>query len=187
MTDFAFNGGGKGGCYDETRTTGGGGGGTDVRVLGNEYIHRILVAGGGGGSTSLFTPENLKTDGGYGGGKNGETVSYAIYHANGASQDAPGIGDEKNVDIEQNQKSQSGKFGEGGSGTDVGTHGGGGGGWYGGASGGPGSGCGGGGGSGFILTSSSVVNTPDDYPLKASSSFRRLRVHFNFIIRCKYT
>ena len=72
FSDFSYNGGGKCGCLYTTRSCGAGGGGTDIRVLGDDYTYRILVAGGGGGSVLVHEPDRYeKTDGGYGGGEIG--------------------------------------------------------------------------------------------------------------------
>ena len=65
-----FNGGGGG----VDNAGGGGGGASDIRVGGNELDDRVLVAGGGGGTGNCID-FGQGTDGGDGGGENGEDAT----------------------------------------------------------------------------------------------------------------
>lgn len=101
-----WNGGGSGYASDVSEPGNGGGGATDVRLNGNAFNNRIIVAGGGGGGG-----EDAGDTYGNGGGLSG--VGYSGYDG---SQTAPGAG---------------GALGIGGD-TGFGDGGGGGGGYYGG-------------------------------------------------------
>ena len=138
ITSDVYNGGGIGGADGPTRAGGSGGGGTDIRVLIDDYEHRILVAGGGGGGTGLLDSDTIY-EGGYGGGYDGHegySSTYPDVIAEEGHQDKPGQGTDVYGGNKQ-ENTHSGKFGEGGYGTPEGTQGGGGGGWYGGAGGAP--------------------------------------------------
>lgn len=65
-----WNGGGDAGSYLSTPsyTGGGGGGGTDIRVNGQEFSNRVLVAGGGGGGQGRYTDKPAGAGGGASGG-----------------------------------------------------------------------------------------------------------------------
>jgi hypothetical protein len=132
---------GNGTTKTNTSTATGGGGASDVRVLVDDYFHRIIVAGGGGGQgTSSGT-------GGHGGGLTGQNGQGTTNFGVAGTQTAPGLyppgGDAK-----------AAAFGEGGDGPAGTTGGQGGGGWYGGSFGTRTNG-GGAGGSGYVLTSTS--------------------------------
>ncbi len=137
-----------------TATATGGGGASDVRVLVDDYNHRIIVAGGGGGQG---TGTGI---GGHGGGLTGQNGQGTTNAGNGGTQSAPGLytpgGDAKPA-----------TFGEGGDGPAGTTGGQGGGGWYGGSFGTRTNG-GGAGGSGYVLTSTSF--SPVGY-FAANSSY----------------
>lgn len=136
-----FNGGGAGGTANND--TAGGGGATDIRVMGQALLDRVIVAGGGGSSGCS------STIGGDGGGTSGTPAvdTHTAYGGPGGpgTQTSGGVG---------GTNSGPGTFGQGGSSgvTQAWPGGGGGGGWYGGGAGGnmPGGGGAGGGGSGYI-------------------------------------
>ena len=136
-----FNGGG-GGAFG---AGGGGGGASDIRVGGNELDDRVLVAGGGGGTGNCAFIEQ-GTDGGDGGGENGEDAT-GPGEALGCGTD--GGGGTQTDGGSATAPATDGAFGFGGD-AGGGAGGGGGGGWYGGGGGLGilGGGGGGGGGSG---------------------------------------
>ncbi|GHU53442.1 hypothetical protein FACS1894132_05610 [Clostridia bacterium] len=144
------NGGFNGGGIRESNLPGGGGA-TDIRLVSDNLLARVIVAGGGGSDGASNKP------GGHGGGEAGvgRGESYGS-GGGGASQTAGGVGG--NVTL-------NGSFGQGGAGVYYATgHGGaGGGGWYGGGGTYPDSSGdddrGGGGGSGYALTANSVKPT----------------------------
>ncbi|GAA4335394.1 glycine-rich protein [Flaviaesturariibacter amylovorans] len=130
-----YNGGGSSYIYG-----GSGGGASDIRIGGNEWTHRVLVAGGGGGS---YSEQPYSANGGHGGDLVGDWGS----GGNAAGPGSQSSGGSNNI-IHGTPVGVSGAFGQGGRSTGYGgTHGGGGGGgWYGG--GGTAS-SGGGGGSSY--------------------------------------
>ena len=156
FTTTAYNGGGKGFAHCTTleRSAGSGGGATDIRLIGNTFDHRVLVAGGGGGNC---TAAGLNVTPGVGGG---ETGGDSATGKGGTQESSPhvstGIG--------------PGSFGIGGSAQiDEGTAGGGGGGWYGGSSGKQSSANGGAGGSGYALHQNSYK--PEGYKINDPNYF----------------
>ena len=157
LTWTVFNGGGEGYSAHSSgtpRSTGSGGGGTDVRLIGNSYDHRLIVAGGGGGRSNSY-------DGYYDGtpGCGGGLIGGNSQYGKGGLQDkAPSVSGEM----------ESGKFGEGGS-APQGTSGGGGGGWFGGSTGKGSTASGGAGGSGYVLNISS--HKPSAYKLNDPQYF----------------
>lgn len=147
------NGGGQGGWYSQANAiTGGGGGASDVRVNSDSLNARVIVAGGGGGAGCNNWPNNIRNDGGAGGGLAGNPgQSSAGEIGLGGTQGAGGSTASSNGGDKANGP---GTFGQGGSALvprigKVSTAGGGGGGWYGGGAGGF---EGGGGGAGWIFT-----------------------------------
>ena len=166
ITNFSYNGGGAGSCGGTGRSTGAGGGGTDIRIGGQSFNHRVIVAGGGGGG-------NLRDSDVYYGGDSGGLEGKAGTKEQGAdapggTQTDPGKGEEK-YGGGSPYKTHDGLFGLGGYGTSAGTCGGGGGGWFGGAGGAPSYHSGGGGGSGYVLTSFS--KKPENYYHKDSTQY----------------
>jgi hypothetical protein len=133
-TDYAFNGGGRGGLAETTLKGGrggSGGGATDFRLVNASdpakwddplsLNSRILVAAGGGGYASYNTKS-----GGYGGGLTGGNGQGSGVAANSHGGDQTGANNNKSLSY--------GKFGEGASTPSSTGVGGGGGGWYGGDS-----------------------------------------------------
>jgi hypothetical protein len=151
----ALGGGGYSGNYG-----GVGGGATDIRIGGNAFTDRVMVAGGGGGG---YDQRNFAGYGSYGfGGAGGDLV------ANGGSGGAAGGGGTQTSGgsvqvVNLGYYSQPGGFGYGGASTGYGGvfAGGGGGGWYGG---GGGVNAGGGGGSSYTDPNlcSNVTHTKGD-------------------------
>lgn len=164
-----YNGGGNG----QKRTSGyqtygaGGGGATDIRIIGDSFNDRIIVAGGGGGSGhgSGETGQNsysYNNKGGSGGGieggigtVNNDWIIWTAY--NPSTQHNVGKGSRRDYRTDPG-------FGYGGNNTYIGSSNaaaaGGGGGWFGGDAAGA-LGFSGAGGSGYVLTSSS--NKPQGY------------------------
>jgi hypothetical protein len=140
-----WNGGACAGNISTSGYGGGGGDGSDVRVGGQTFSDRVIVAGGGGGAwTNTSFPVG---SGGVGGGTTGG--NWAASQANGGTQTAGGV-------IGGGSWNFNGGFGYGGTYSSTpwpsgcGNGGGGGGGWYGGSA---ASGCcagPGAGGSGYI-------------------------------------
>jgi hypothetical protein len=139
-----FNGGGSGYASSSGEPGNGGGGASDIRIGGQAYTDRVIVAGGGGGGG-----EDTGDSYGNGGGLTG--VGYSAYDA---TQTSAGGG---------------GGFGFGGD-TGFGDGGGGGGGWYGGGTLSSSSigfdTQGGGGGSGYVgtLTSTLLIDGTSSMP-----------------------
>ncbi|GHU56175.1 hypothetical protein AGMMS49975_19070 [Clostridia bacterium] len=144
------NGGFNGGGERESNLPGGGGA-TDIRLVSDNLLTRVIVAGGGGSDGAG------NKHGGHGGGVAGvgRGESYGS-GGGGVSQTTGGVGGIATL---------NGSFGQGGAGVYyAGGHGGaGGGGWYGGGGAYPDSSAdddrGGGGGSGYVLTANSVKPT----------------------------
>ena len=142
-----YNGGGT--VSPSSRYGFGGGGATDIRIAGDTYYHRVLVAGGSGGKEYGGEPAE-----GSGGGIEGSKGSGydSTKGGTGGTQTSPG--------------SPGGGFGYGGS-SSLQDTGGGGGGWYGGGAGNiEGDG---GGGSGFVFNSTNQNIVPLEY--KVSSDY----------------
>jgi hypothetical protein len=137
---------GNGTTKTNLATSTGGGGASDVRVLVDDYFHRIIVAGGGGGQG------NTSGTGGHGGGLTGQNGQGSVTNIGiGGTQTSAGV-------YPGGSDSKPAAFGEGSDGPAGTTGGQGGGGWYGGSFGTRTNG-GGAGGSGYVLTSSSFIPT----------------------------
>lgn len=142
-TSGGFNGGGGTNCSGN-QTPGTGGGASDIRIGGNAYSNRVIVAGGGGGGGGY---SYSGSDGGTGGGTtggDGEQIGGANYNGKGGTQSAGGAYGHTNSGTTPG----AGSLGTGGRGKGFGNGGGGGGGGY--YGGGGGWGFGGGGGSGYV-------------------------------------
>jgi hypothetical protein len=161
-----FNGGGNsGGGTGPSGVCGSGGGASDVRVGGNAFSDRKIVAGGGGAAGYQECNGTANAiSGGHGGGLSGAAPVAGVYAARigqGGTQTAGGAGGTDATYVAGNP----GSFGLGGNGGVVnvtsGNGAGGGGGWYGGGSGSNGFYCagGGGGGSSYIggVTSATTI------------------------------
>lgn len=138
-----WNGGGNGESAGQ-----GGGGGTDIRIGGQTFNDRIIVAGGGGGAGYW---SNLHVVGGQGGGTvGGNGYRDPDFSSNPGGEGATqSTGGPTGTCVNYNVTACAGGFGYGGVPSGCGCEGyGGGGGWYGGA--GSGNCRGGGGGSGYI-------------------------------------
>ena len=168
ITPIVFNGGGSGSSAstsDSTRSAGSGGGGTDIRINADDFFNRIIVAGGGGGVSKANGRSN--TEGGYGGGENGQDIEFIkeetkLYSKGGTQENSPNV--ETNM--------YAGSFGVGGSSVGIiSTVSGGGGGWFGGSTSPRGSIIGGGGGSGYVLHSNSF--RPLNYKLNNSKYYMK--------------
>ena len=166
ITPLAFGGGGSGSsAHSDTagRSAGSGGGASDIRIHEDDLNNRIIVAGGGGGNS--YANEDIRAEGGFGGGENGQDIALRFednfYQSKGGTQEcAPAVGEE----------TFQGDFGNGGSSqSNHYTMSGGGGGWFGGSSGPQGSLTGGGGGSGYVLHESSFKSF--NYQLNNSKYF----------------
>ncbi|HRQ70250.1 MAG TPA: glycine rich domain-containing protein [bacterium] len=129
----AFNGGGAGRGNSDTNTRGAGGGASDIRIDGNAFANRVIVAGGGGGSSGT------SYIGGAGGGVSGSDGTGGL-PGTGGTQTAGGISAFE-AEMTHGSLGQGGGLTEGSTFTLAG----GGGGYYGG-----GGGLGAGGGSGYI-------------------------------------
>ncbi len=142
-----YNGGGKG-CGEGF----GGGGASDIRIGGDAFENRVLVAGGGGGGSGYFGGAQSGAGGGLIGGE-GKSMYNQDHDAIGGTQEAGGHGARAYF-------SPAGKLGVGGDGINGsgncsnGRMNGGGGGYYGGGSGGAGNG---GGGSSYADANNSSV------------------------------
>ncbi|MBR0073620.1 MAG: hypothetical protein IJP95_07260, partial [Bacteroidales bacterium] len=163
-----FNGGANSGTSTSYFYAGAGGGATDIRVNGNTFNHRVIVAGGAGGAAYGATSNTISS--GCGGGLSGTQgtaqSSYLTRMGSPGTQTAGGAAGSYTAG-----NGSAGTFGAGGVGGDASSGssgGGGGGGWYGGGGGNYGSasaGCGAG-GSGFVYTSSATV--PSTYLVPTS-------------------
>ena len=139
LTDYSFNGGGKGATDQQLQNFAtSGGGGTDIRLNDDSLYNRIIVAGGGGGSSEGYGG----CYGGDGGGNEGK-IGTKCYNGN------PGGQGTQTEPGNTARDADGATFGYGANKT-TGDGSGGGGGWYGG---GAGSGyvTAGSGGSGFIF------------------------------------
>jgi hypothetical protein len=144
-----YNGGGAG--FSDVFSTGGGGA-SDVRLNGNGFNDRVIVAGGGGGATNQGTEV-----GGYGGGTTGGDGVGADgyvgdkYCGHGATQLAGGAG---------SYNATPGTVGQGGNALLAQNNlgGGGGGGWYGGGAGDHGGGGGGSSYTGGVTSGTTTAN-----------------------------
>ena len=158
-----YNGGGIGGkecdgASDGRGTAGGGGGATDIRRDQEDLNSRIIVAGGGGGAaTSQPLTDGYLTNGGYGGGLEGESTNNT--NSNYGKGAEGGKQDDSGGKAYNQRGATNGIFGYGGNGStnyNAWPGGGGGGGWYGGGGGsssqdhGHGWGGAGAGGSGYL-------------------------------------
>ena len=147
-----FNGGGNsGGGTSVSGVCGSGGGASDIRIGGNAFTDRKIVAGGGGaaGYQECNGSANV-ISGGHGGGLTGGNPivgSYAARIGHGGTQTAGGAGGSDATYAAGNPGS-FGLGGNGGTATSGGNGAGGGGGWYGGGAGSHGFYCAGGGGGG---------------------------------------
>ena len=163
-----FNGGANSGTSTSYFYAGAGGGATDIRVNGNTFNHRVIVAGGAGGAAYGATSNTISS--GCGGGLSGTQgtaqSSYLTRMGSPGTQTAGGAAGSYTAG-----NGSAGTFGAGGVGgtaSSGSSGGGGGGGWYGGGGGNYGSasaGCGAG-GSGFVYTSSATV--PSTYLVPTS-------------------
>lgn len=141
-----WNGGGCAGNGSIQGYGGGGGDGSDVRVGGQTFNDRVIVAGGGGGAWT--NPTWPVGTGGAGGGIAGDSV--AASYASGGTQSAGGVPTNGSWSNFAGGFGYGGDYGNGSWPNSCGNGGGGGGGWYGGSA---ASGCcagPGAGGSGYI-------------------------------------
>lgn len=162
-----FNGGGNGyNGNSNTERGGGGGGGTDVRVGGNTFTDRVIIAGGGAGAVTTGGTYGTNYPGVGGGvvGGNGYTSVYAVtsnLHGKGGNQAAGGAGGTNG------NTGAAGALGIGGGTTYHSAGygiGGGGGGYYGGGGGGTGMGAGGGSGYTGGVTSTTLSDGATSMP-----------------------
>lgn len=168
-----YNGGGNGqyrtGSTD--RYGAGGGGASDVRILGQSFNNRIIVAGGGGGSGHGWGSTNIdgnENTGGYGGGLEGGIG--VVNNGNSCDADVPSTQQGPGIASYRDWRTKP-DFGIAGSATDsTSDHGasGGGGGWFGGDA----TGCQGfsaAGGSGYVFTS--ISYKPSFYDILTSEYY----------------
>lgn len=188
---WPFNGGHLVGTFEQDGYSQCSGGASDIRLINNDLLNRVIVAGGGGsGGEYLISYNPIRPDaatygvlnGGNGGGPSGGDTkdpngSVTEYTAKGGTQTSGGKTGKGYTT--SNHWYSDGKLGEGGGwygNYQLREPGQGGGGWYGGGGGGtasasiPGTWMGdaamaGGGGSGFVFTSSTARNVPSGYAL----------------------
>ena len=163
-----YNGGGNALIWNDMGTASGGGA-TDIRLLENDFYHRVLVAGGGGGT------DNRETYGGSGGYPDAQAfgAGSSFYSSPIASQlYGFSFGQGESGSSVKSSHPNATNLGYGA--YDVG---GAGGGWFGGFIGGSGSGGGAGGGSSFILKKGAHLPTnpikryTDKYILKEEKDY----------------
>ncbi|MEL6865688.1 MAG: glycine-rich protein [Bacteroidota bacterium] len=115
-------GGWNGGAFSQSSYAGGGGGATDIRIGGNAYTTRVLVAGASGGhgsTTSCPSGVYYQGDGGAGGGLTGNIGGYCWLQGNnprgkGGTQTAGGAGGTTTTSSRNGYDGSLGQGGQGG-------------------------------------------------------------------------